>query len=52
MVNASNFPAAYTAMDTAARQFWAYPDADWQGDFLAAYAAKHGDVALAAALGE
>ena len=28
MIDAKTFPAAFAAMDAAAAQFWAYPDAD------------------------
>ena len=50
-VNSINFPAAFTAMDKAAASFWAYPDVEWQDNFLAHWADQHGDTALSAALG-
>jgi len=31
-------PAAYAAMDEAAKGFWAYPDAKWQDNFLETWA--------------
>jgi len=31
-------PAAYAAMDAAAKEFWAYPDAEWQDSFLEGWA--------------
>jgi hypothetical protein len=34
-ITAENFPAAFAAMDEAAKALWAYPGQDWQAEFLA-----------------
>lgn len=49
-VTSKNFPAAFQAMDEAAREFWAYPDAEWQDDFLLHWAIEHQDETLLEAL--
>ena len=49
MIDAKTYPAAFAAMDAAAAQFWAYPDAAWQDEFLLEWAGKN-DPALLAAL--
>jgi len=47
-ITAKNFPAAFAAMDAAAAEFWAYPDAQWQEAFLLHWAQEN-DARLAAA---
>ena len=49
-VTSQNFPAAFAAMDAAAAEFWAYPDAEWQEEFLRAWAEATQDEALLRAL--
>lgn len=49
MIDQNTFPAAFAAMDAAAAQFWAYPNADWQDEFLLAWA-RENDPGLLAAL--
>jgi len=44
-LNSTNFPEAFAAMDAAAAQFWAYPSAEWQDDFLESWFAMHGGAA-------
>jgi hypothetical protein len=51
-IDSKNFPAAFAAMDKAASDFWAYPDADWQADFLMSYAIAENDTVLMALLAE
>jgi hypothetical protein len=46
MFNSKNFPAAFAAMDEAASDLWAYPDAEWQHEFLMVYATVNNDTAL------
>ena len=48
-ITSENFPAAFAAMDAAAAEFWAYPDAEWQAEFLRHWAQEN-DAALVAAL--
>ena len=50
-ITRENFPAAFTAMDEAAKAFWAYPDREWQDNFLCQWAQDH-DHILARALAE
>ena len=47
-----NFPAAFTALDSAVAQYWAHPDTEWCENFLLAWATKYNDPRLLAALGE
>ena len=47
-ITSENFPAAFAAMDAAAAEFWAYPDAEWQENFLRHWAQEN-DAALVAA---
>lgn len=49
-VTSQNFPAAFAAMDRAAAEFWAYPDAEWQESFLRNWAETARDEALLRAL--
>ena len=51
MIDAKTFPAAFAAMDAAAAQFWAYPDAEWQDEFLVGWARQHDPALLAALIG-
>jgi len=51
-VTSENFPVAYAAMDEAAKKFWKYPDAEWQGEFLRQWARDHDDRELMEALGD
>ena len=51
-IDNKNFPAAFAAMDAAASAFWAYPDAEWQDNFLRDYALAQGDSVLLALLTE
>ena len=51
MIDAKTFPAAFAAMDAAAAQFWAYPDAEWQEEFLVGWARQHDPALLAALIG-
>lgn len=48
-ITSENFPAAFAAMDAAAAGFWAYPDAEWQMDFLRHWA-QGNDAALVKAI--
>ena len=52
MIDAKTFPAAFAAMDAAAAQFWAYPDAEWQDEFLVGWARQHDPALLAALIGD
>lgn len=45
-----NFPEAFAAMDEAATKFWAYPNAQWQEEFLVQWAKKNNDTLLAMSL--
>ncbi len=45
-INSKNFPAAFAAMDEAASDLWAYPDAEWQHEFLMVYATVNNDNVL------
>lgn len=49
-VSKEYFPAAFAAMDAEASEFWAYPDAQWQDNFLHQWAEAHDHQALIAAL--
>jgi hypothetical protein len=49
-LTSNDFPAAFAAMDEAARKFWAYPNTRWQINFLHTYANETNDTELAAAL--
>lgn len=49
-ITPENFPAAFAAMDEAAKEFWTYPNRDWQNNFLRQWAHEHGDIALLDAL--
>ena len=49
MIDTKTYPDAFAAMDAAAAQFWAYPDADWQDAFLLEWA-RENDPELHAAL--
>ena len=49
-VSKEYFPAAFAAMDAEASAFWAYPDAEWQENFLRQWAEAHDHQALIAAL--
>ena len=51
MIDAKTFPAAFAAMDAAAAQFWAYPNAEWQDGFLVGWARQHDPALLAALIG-
>jgi hypothetical protein len=33
-ITSAEFPAAFSAMDAAASEYWAYPNEDWQDEFL------------------
>jgi hypothetical protein len=48
MIDSKTFPAAYAAMDEAAKAFWAYPDENWQENFLAQWGRDNNVAALAA----
>lgn len=47
MIDEKTFPAAFAAMDAAAAQNWAYPDQDWQDEFLRSWAQENDPVLLA-----
>ena len=49
-VTSENFPAAFAAMDKAAGEFYAYPDPEWQYQFLLSWAQAHNCSALENAL--
>ena len=49
-VTSKNFPAAYAAMDAEAKGYWAYPDCEWQENFLRGWAESTGDEALLRAI--
>lgn len=51
MIDSKTFPAAFAAMDAAAAQLWAYPNAEWQEDFLVGWARQHDPALLAALIG-
>jgi hypothetical protein len=34
LINRTTHPELYTAMDAAAAQYWAYPDNEWQHEFI------------------
>ena len=50
-IDAKTFPAAFAAMDEAAAQYWAYPDIEWQDQFLLNWA-RENDPVLAGLLGD
>jgi hypothetical protein len=45
-LTSENFPAAFAAMNAAAKGFWCYPDEDWQLQFLDEWAIAHNDSSL------
>ena len=47
-ITQANFPAAFAAMDEAASEFWAYPDYQWQEEFLLSWARQHDPVLVTA----
>jgi hypothetical protein len=47
-ITTANFPAAFAAMDEAAKAFWAYPDEEWQENFLVQWGRENGVAELAA----
>jgi hypothetical protein len=47
-ITQANFPAAFAAMDKAASEFWAYPDSQWQEEFLLSWARQHDPVLVTA----
>ena len=49
-ITSLNFPEAFAAMDNAAKEFWAYPDSDWQDSFLLQWGERNGNAALVAEL--
>ncbi len=51
MIDEKTFPAAFAAMDEAAAQFWAYPDAEWQDEFLLEWARENDPELLAVLAG-
>ena len=51
MIDSKTFPAAFAAMDANAAQFWAYPNAEWQDEFLVGWARQHDPALLAALIG-
>lgn len=42
-MNSSSHPELFTAMDEAAKAFWAYPNAEWQDQFIERWLEEHGD---------
>jgi hypothetical protein len=40
-VNSKTHPELFAAMDAAAAQYWAYPDTEWQDDFIDAWLESH-----------
>jgi hypothetical protein len=47
-ITSTTYPEAFAAMDAAASEFWAYPDQDWQENFLRQWAQANDPVLLAA----
>ena len=50
-ITKENFPAAFEAMDEAAKAFWAYPGPEWQEEFLCHWAVNRANAQLMQALG-
>jgi hypothetical protein len=49
-VDRKTFPEAFSSMDAAAKEFWAYPGPEWQEGFLRKWAQENNDAELEAAL--